>query len=134
MASKPPIGSPWNPNPSKSSYPSSTIYNPFFIIHTTRTRFASFSCSSDSPNNARKKLSKLEKDPVTIGDDSLKNSHLNVVPAKNKQTALTYKSLFGKRALWRRILFASKKVRSIILLNVITLIYGIYLLYVIALI
>lgn len=37
---------------------------------------------------------------------------------------LRFKSLFGKRALWRRIFFASKKVRSIILLNVITIIYG----------
>ncbi|KAK6157596.1 hypothetical protein DH2020_011844 [Rehmannia glutinosa] len=37
---------------------------------------------------------------------------------------LTFKSLFGKRALWRRIFFASQKVRSIILLNVITIIYA----------
>lgn len=123
MASKPPIGSPWNPIPSKSLYPSSIIFNPFFIIHTTRTRFASFSCSSDSPNNARKRLRRPEKDPVIIGDDSLKNTHLNLVAARKKQT-LTLKSLFGKRALWRRILFASTKVRSIILLNVITLIYA----------
>lgn len=123
MASKPPIGSPWNPNPSRSSYPSSIIYNPFFIIHTTRTRFASFSCCSEAQNGARKKLSRPEKDPGTIGDDSLKKTHLNIVPATKKQ-ALTFKSLFGKRALWRRILFASKKVRSIILLNVITLVYA----------
>lgn len=123
MASKPPIGSPWNPNPSKSSYPSSIIYNPFFIIHTTRTRFASFSCCSESHNNARKKLSRPEKDPGTIGDDPLKKPHLSIVPARKKQT-LNFKSLFGKRALWRRILFASTKVRSIILLNVITLVYG----------
>ena len=34
------------------------------------------------------------------------------------------KSLFGKRSLWRRIFFASKKVRSIILLNVVTVVYG----------
>lgn len=37
---------------------------------------------------------------------------------------LSVKSLFGRRALWRRILFASRKVRSIILLNVITIVYG----------
>lgn len=39
-------------------------------------------------------------------------------------TRLSFKSLFGKRALWRRIFFASKKVRGIILLNAITIIYG----------
>ncbi|KAL1828967.1 hypothetical protein ACET3Z_007379 [Daucus carota] len=123
MASKPPIGSPWNPNPSRSLNPSSIIYNPFFIIHTTRPRFASFSCCSESPNNAPKKLSRPEKDPVAIGDDSLRKAHLKLVLARKKQS-LTFKSLFGKRALWRRILFASTKVRSIILLNVITLIYA----------
>ncbi|XP_077241074.1 uncharacterized protein LOC143881707 [Tasmannia lanceolata] len=32
--------------------------------------------------------------------------------------------LFGRRPLWRRIFFASKKVRSIILLNVLTVIYA----------
>lgn len=37
---------------------------------------------------------------------------------------LSFKSLFGKRALWRRTFFASKKVRSIILLNAITIIYA----------
>ncbi|KAJ8437833.1 hypothetical protein Cgig2_000387 [Carnegiea gigantea] len=36
------------------------------------------------------------------------------------------KSLFGRRSLWRRIFSASKKVRSIILLNVITVVYGWY--------
>ncbi|XP_074330944.1 uncharacterized protein LOC141668142 [Apium graveolens] len=123
MASKPPIGSPWNPNPSRSLYPSSIIYSPFFIIHTTRTRFASFSCCSEPHNNARKKLSRPEKDPDAIGDDSVKKAHLKLVPARKKQ-AITFKSLFGKRALWRRILFASKKLRSIILLNVITLVYA----------
>lgn len=39
-------------------------------------------------------------------------------------TRLSFKSLFGKRALWRTLFFASKKVRSIILLNAITIIYG----------
>lgn len=31
---------------------------------------------------------------------------------------------FGRRPLWKRIFFASKKVRGIILLNVLTVIYG----------
>lgn len=37
---------------------------------------------------------------------------------------LSFKSLFEKRALWRRIFFSSKKLRSIILLNAITIVYG----------
>lgn len=41
-----------------------------------------------------------------------------------KRQALSVKSLFGRRSLWRRILFASKRVRSVILLNVITIVYG----------
>lgn len=36
---------------------------------------------------------------------------------------------FRKRPLWKRIFFASKKVRSLILLNVLTVIYGNYLLF-----
>ncbi|KAL5553430.1 hypothetical protein UlMin_040831 [Ulmus minor] len=58
-------------------------------------------CSSSEPNTV-----------------SLRNS--NGDPSPN----LSFKSLFGKRTLWRRIFFASKKVRSIILLNVVTLIYA----------
>ncbi|KAF7827667.1 EamA domain containing protein [Senna tora] len=41
-----------------------------------------------------------------------------------KREYLVFKSFFGKRSLWRRILFASKKLRSIILLNVITVVYA----------
>ncbi|XP_057542729.1 uncharacterized protein LOC130821106 [Amaranthus tricolor] len=35
-----------------------------------------------------------------------------------------FKRLFRKRSLWRRIFFTSKKVRSLILLNVITIVYA----------
>lgn len=38
--------------------------------------------------------------------------------------ALTFKSFFGRRSSWRRTLFASKRIRSVILLNVITIVYG----------
>lgn len=37
---------------------------------------------------------------------------------------LSLVSLFDKRSLWRRIIFAKKKVRSIILLNVVTIVYA----------
>ncbi|XP_042500808.1 uncharacterized protein LOC122078754 [Macadamia integrifolia] len=40
-----------------------------------------------------------------------------------KQSSKSLKSL-GSRPLWRRILFASKKVRSIVLLNVITIVFA----------
>lgn len=35
-----------------------------------------------------------------------------------------FKALFGRKSSWRRIVFASTKVRSIILLNVISVVYG----------
>ncbi|KAJ4974987.1 hypothetical protein NE237_008161 [Protea cynaroides] len=44
-------------------------------------------------------------------------------PSSKKQSSKSLKS-FGSRPLWRRILFASKKVRSIILLNVVTVVYA----------
>lgn len=43
---------------------------------------------------------------------------------RRKSVILSIVSLFDKRSLWRRIFFASKKVRSIILLNVVTIVYG----------
>ncbi|KAF9674001.1 hypothetical protein SADUNF_Sadunf10G0082400 [Salix dunnii] len=43
---------------------------------------------------------------------------------QKKRQSLNFKTLFGKKYLWRRILFASRKVRSIILLNVITVVYA----------
>ncbi|KAJ4848888.1 hypothetical protein Tsubulata_042587 [Turnera subulata] len=41
-----------------------------------------------------------------------------------KEQSLSFKAaVFGRKSLWRRVLFASKKVRSILLLNVITFVY-----------
>lgn len=134
MASPPPWRWPWKKNSIKishsssscsiASFNSSIIYNPFFLIHKNPTHLTSFSCSA-SPNNARKRLRKSDNPRVKIGgDDSEKDAPLKITIKSPKKPTLTFKSLFGKRALWRRILFASKKVRSIILLNVITLIYA----------
>ncbi|KAF8378620.1 hypothetical protein HHK36_029967 [Tetracentron sinense] len=61
--------------------------------------------------------------PVTFGEN-LKNEFPLIPKKSQKKLRLSFKSLFGKRPLWRRILFASTKVRSIILLNVITIVYG----------
>ncbi|KAK2971338.1 hypothetical protein RJ640_026055 [Escallonia rubra] len=103
---------------------SSSITYPFHVIHGKRRRVSTFSfnhsppnCSS-GPNNARKRLRKPEKQAHDV-EIEVPNRVLST-----KRRALSFKSLFGKRALWRRILFASTKVRSIILLNVITLIYA----------
>ncbi|KAB5538076.1 hypothetical protein DKX38_015609 [Salix brachista] len=43
---------------------------------------------------------------------------------QKKSQSINFKTLFGKKYLWRRILFASTKVRSIILLNAITVVYA----------
>lgn len=113
---------------SSSSFSSSIIY-PFIIFRGKRTRLTSFSSGSSSSstscscsaslNNARKRSSKSQK-PITVEHGDLENTRSK----PRRRRALTFKSLFAKRSLWRRILFASRKVRSIILLNVITLIYG----------
>lgn len=58
-------------------------------------------------------------------DDKFRgNSKYEIEEYSKRRTTLSFKSLFGKRALWKRILFASKKVRSIILLNVIAVVYA----------
>ncbi|KAJ4849875.1 hypothetical protein Tsubulata_045310 [Turnera subulata] len=52
----------------------------------------------------------------------------SVSPERNrsqKEQSLSFKAaVFGRKSLWRRVLFASKKVRSILLLNVITFVYA----------
>lgn len=54
----------------------------------------------------------------------IKKMNGKVRSKRSKRSGLSFKSLFGRKALWRRIFFASTKVRSILLLNVITVIYG----------
>ncbi|KAH9746328.1 Integral membrane protein DUF6 containing protein [Citrus sinensis] len=62
--------------------------------------------------------------PNTVAYCNSKNDVTSVSNSKDGVRAWGFKSLFGKRSLWRRILFASKKVRSIILLNAITVVYA----------
>ncbi|XP_023644340.1 uncharacterized protein LOC17895345 [Capsella rubella] len=50
-------------------------------------------------------------------------SSIEIVPQKTKLN-LNFETLFGQRALWRKILFDSTKFRSIILLNAITIVYA----------
>ncbi|KAM7487737.1 hypothetical protein LguiB_025221 [Lonicera macranthoides] len=119
---------------SSSPFSSSIIY-PFIIFRGKRTCFTSFSSASSSSsstssscsaslNNARKGSSKPHK-PITVEHGDLLENEVSFTQSKpQRRRALTFKSLFARRSLWRRILFASRKVRSIILLNVITLIYA----------
>ncbi|XP_059655383.1 uncharacterized protein LOC132302517 [Cornus florida] len=116
---------------SSSSFISSTVF-PNLIIHRKRTRLvtnsldssssSSSSSSSANPINSRKKLRK-SVNPISFPDEP-KHETFSNRNYTQKRRNLSFKSLFGRRSLWRRILFASTKVRSIILLNVITLIYA----------
>ncbi|KAL4574400.1 hypothetical protein LXL04_021229 [Taraxacum kok-saghyz] len=117
-----------------SSFISSSIsVYPFIFSYKQRSSFifrhnhhaSPPSCCSAGPNNAktgrRKSDKQLQIGEISVNEDasvSKRGQSLKKIPNLN------YKSLFGKRALWRRIFFASKKVRSILLLNVITLIYA----------
>ncbi|GER37341.1 integral membrane protein [Striga asiatica] len=90
---------------------------------------SSCACAANtSSSNAKKRLRRKSVGSITVGNDSDDNvvpdSSLNGNYSVINGKFSTFKSLFGKRALWRRILFASRKVRSIILLNVITIIYA----------
>lgn len=107
----------------------------FLTSHTTppkRNRIV-FSSSSSSSSGARrakqKRMKSVELDSLSSGSKSnaalVGNSDGNRSQSQKMQY-LSFKSLFGSRALWRRILFASRKVRSIILLNVIAVVYGNY--------
>ncbi|GFP90822.1 uncharacterized transporter af_0788 [Phtheirospermum japonicum] len=124
--------------------PASPLHPPTFfpLYHTKRRRSVPWSSSLDSSSsssscgcavnnsssNAKKRLRRKQVESITVDSDSESNEVLN--PSLNGNggvingKSLSFKSLFGKRALWRRIFFASRKVRSIILLNVITIIYA----------
>uniref|UniRef100_A0A5B6YQQ3 EamA domain-containing protein n=1 Tax=Davidia involucrata TaxID=16924 RepID=A0A5B6YQQ3_DAVIN len=115
-----------------STFNSSFILFPFRVIDTKRTRFTIFSCdsssssspspssSSDTTNISTKRVRKSVKAITFEGDSKVFWNRTQ----SQKRPTLSFKSLFGRRSLWRRILFASTKVRSIILLNVITVVYA----------
>ncbi|KAJ7942986.1 Drug/metabolite transporter protein [Quillaja saponaria] len=118
-----------------SAYNASFLYS-FHIAYTKRHRFTTFSLHNSSSSNnpttpgsgsRRRKSIKLEGlKSEQLGDDEKKEVPLasSTQIQTHKRGALSFKSLFGKRSLWRRIFFASKKVRSIILLNVIAVVYA----------
>ncbi|KAL2233310.1 UNVERIFIED_CONTAM: hypothetical protein Sindi_1511000 [Sesamum indicum] len=89
---------------------------------------SSCACSANNDSNTvRKRARKDSLEKITSDGDPESNGIINTSVkggGGGVNNRLSFKSLFGKRALWRRILFASRKVRSIILLNVITVIYA----------
>lgn len=118
---------------------SSSLCNPsvFFSFHTSpskRSRItasslhdssSSSSCTPPLPPVAAKAKQRTRKSVTSDNSTSEPNALLVKSDTRSLRIpALSFKSLFGRRALWRRIFFASKKVRSIILLNVITIVYG----------
>ncbi|KAM6571762.1 hypothetical protein CsatA_015842 [Cannabis sativa] len=119
-------------NPSCSS--SSSLCRPFifFAFNPTpskRHRFsfrASFLRDSSSSTRAATFKQGGRKSLRFDCPCSSSKSDANSVNRSAKQTkpSLSFKTLSAKRSLWRRIFFASKKVRSIILLNVVTLVYA----------
>lgn len=132
MASpSPPWKQPWHisfssPNSSPVTGTSIPItVHPFIFTHKHRSRHPP-SCCSVGRDNEKRTVRKLDKQ-LTIGEVSVDDDVESVcrkAKLRKKKLNLKYDSLFGRRKLWRRIFFASKKVRSILLLNVITLVYG----------
>ncbi|CAH2066654.1 unnamed protein product [Thlaspi arvense] len=92
---------------------------------------SSSSASSSRIANASKKPGNLgthgpdrinyEEHRVSLIPSSLSSK---AISSPRKKLPLISKSLFGQKALWRKILFTSTKFRSIILLNAITIVYA----------
>ncbi|KAL8035010.1 hypothetical protein ABFX02_12G069200 [Erythranthe guttata] len=106
----------------------------FPLFYTKRRRIipwsSNFNYSSSSScgcginngsSNATKKLRRKKPVETIAVDSDTKEVHNFLF---NGEKRLGFRSLFGKRALWRRIFFLSPKVRGIILLNAITLVYA----------
>ncbi|GLT78407.1 hypothetical protein SLA2020_499440 [Shorea laevis] len=131
MAHPSPFRLPWKAPPTNSTLKLSN-FSPkssnYFSLHTRRRRFITFSldnASSSSSADSNKSVKIEISSPKPAFVPNKVENDVPLPPSRNptKQT-LSFRSLFGKRTLWRRILFASKKVRSIILLNAITVVYA----------
>ncbi|XP_024047657.1 uncharacterized protein LOC18053503 isoform X2 [Citrus clementina] len=103
------------------------VNRPHFIATALHdSNFSSVTCTK-SVSRPRKWIDSdtaCSSKPNTVAYCNSKNDVTSVSNSKDGVRARGFKSLFGKRSLWRRILFASKKVRSIILLNAITVVYA----------
>ena len=143
MASPSPWRWSWKPNTvhsafllSSSCYNPSTFDSPHRVIHRRRGARLTTSSLEDSRSlSSSSSSSSSSSIPTASRRRPMKSIQLPVFSDNNKPSTfgnndaikaptLSLKSLFGRRSLWRRILFASTKVRSIILLNVLTVVYG----------
>ncbi|GLT99828.1 hypothetical protein SLE2022_172410 [Rubroshorea leprosula] len=131
MAYPSPFTLPWKAPPTNSTLKLSN-FSPkssnYFSLHTRRRRFITFSLenassSSSADSNKSVKIEISSPKPAVVPKKVENDVPLPSSRNPTKQT-LSFRSLFGKRILWRRILFVSKKVRSIILLNAITVVYA----------
>ncbi|GLT94429.1 hypothetical protein SLE2022_121700 [Rubroshorea leprosula] len=106
------------PNPSRSSFDSK------------RRRFITLSLDNSSSSFNSKKSAKINVDCAkpSLSTKKLGNDLALASSANRTKQTLRFKSIlklmFGRRSLSRRILFASNKVRGIILLNVSTIVFG----------
>lgn len=134
--------SPWRlsrkPNTAHSAICNPSTFNSLhcFIHRRRKARLTTSSLKdSQSSSSSSSSSSSFSCTPITPKRRPIKSVQLPVLPDNKKPTTfghngatkvptLSLKSLFGRRSLWRRILFASRKVRGIILLNVLTVIYG----------
>ncbi|GAB2279978.1 hypothetical protein Dimus_014615 [Dionaea muscipula] len=92
-------------------------------------------CSISSNRNVRDPPRIAKSSDDRPADSASSSPELSILDGKGKIQScstpirptvrtLRFKSLFKKRSLWKRIFFASEKVRSIILLNVLTIVYA----------
>ncbi|XP_038692137.1 uncharacterized protein LOC119990342 isoform X2 [Tripterygium wilfordii] len=140
MASPPPPSCRWSCGTRSYSYSRKLSYSIVFSFHETpskRCRFRILSLhnspsgvpsSSSNPLGDENPRSRSGADFGSRKQAELSNNSPNSITSKVSAGSIQINRSRKKqtqRSLWRRIFFASKKVRSIILLNVLTLIYGI---------
>ncbi|GMH20333.1 hypothetical protein Nepgr_022174 [Nepenthes gracilis] len=138
MASAFPYSWPWRTTSNtliKFSF-SSSSYNSFnFNFSRKSFHLTTYSLAYCSPCCSSSK--KIPKNPSKKGkliDDTLGSCHDYSFPiqepvilegnANSRTFSRSIASIFRNRSLWRRIFFTSKRVRSIILLNVLTFVYA----------
>ncbi|KAJ6899108.1 hypothetical protein NC652_025562 [Populus alba x Populus x berolinensis] len=101
---------------------SPSILFTFHLSPSKRHRLTTFSVHNS--NSLSSPISSRRRPISGVKIQKSKNAIVCSASNQKKRQSLNFKTLFGKKYLWRRILFASRKVRSIILLNVITVVYA----------
>ncbi|XP_022150064.1 uncharacterized protein LOC111018331 [Momordica charantia] len=116
-------------SPISISSPSNLIYyysKRSRVNHSSPRRCAVCAQNSNSPRSKSTISDAPSSKPAVLGDcQGNEVARVSSTPIRRRNNGiLSLMSLFDKRSLWRRIFFASKKVRSIILLNVVTIVYA----------